>query len=394
MWSPWIPNSMMVLSPISITCSSSCLRVFSTTSSILAGWILPSLTNLCKAKRAISLLNGSNEERTIASGVSSTTRSTPVAASIARILRPSLPIIWPFISSLSNWKTVTVFSIVCSAAVLCILWMMIFLASLFAFWRASSMISCCKESALVWASCLRLSINWAFASSALSPPIFSSFLMCSSWCFSSSFLFWLMISICLFKCSLMVSFSFTCLSRVSVFWLICCSFCLILFSASAIFLFFSKASLSWSDLSWTNFSFASKSFSFLRFSALNWASLRICSACFLASSTLAAEFFEKMSLPSPSPTNAAVIPVIMGIMSCDSMCYCFYLFHFNPFEKISMDKCYEVKEKNTTGLLIWAILRKEICPKGLQFDRKQVLILHFLYPNLHFSGLKHRKARP
>ena len=43
--------------------SSICLVVLATTSSILAGWIRPSVTNLCKDKRAISLLTGSKQER-------------------------------------------------------------------------------------------------------------------------------------------------------------------------------------------------------------------------------------------------------------------------------------------------------------------------------------------
>ena len=115
---PWIPNSITVRSPISAICSSNWRRVLSTTSSIRAGCIRPSATNLCKLKRAISLLNGSNEDNKIASGVSSTIKSTPVAASMARMLRPSLPMICPFISSDSKLNTVTVFSIATSAAVL------------------------------------------------------------------------------------------------------------------------------------------------------------------------------------------------------------------------------------------------------------------------------------
>ena len=52
----------------------------------------------------------------IASGVSSTMISMPVAASSARILRPSRPIMRPFTSSLSILKTVTEFSIAASVA--------------------------------------------------------------------------------------------------------------------------------------------------------------------------------------------------------------------------------------------------------------------------------------
>ena len=50
----------------------------------------------------------------IASGVSSTIISTPVALSIAFIFRPSLPIILPFISSDSILKTDTQLSIASS----------------------------------------------------------------------------------------------------------------------------------------------------------------------------------------------------------------------------------------------------------------------------------------
>ena len=47
----------------------------------------------------------------MASGVSSTIISTPVAASIARMFLPSLPMIRPFTSSESKLKTETQFSI-------------------------------------------------------------------------------------------------------------------------------------------------------------------------------------------------------------------------------------------------------------------------------------------
>src|SRR5574344_2159098 len=94
-----------------------------------------------RARRQTSRRIGSNAEITIASGVSSTTISTPVAASRARILRPSRPIIRPFTSSFSIWKTLTEFSIAVSVATRCIVWITIFLAWAFAFSLASSMIS-------------------------------------------------------------------------------------------------------------------------------------------------------------------------------------------------------------------------------------------------------------
>ena len=61
-----------------------------------------------------------------------------MAASKARMLRPSRPMIRPLISSLSIWKTVTEFSIAVSVANRCIDCMMIFLASLLALILASS----------------------------------------------------------------------------------------------------------------------------------------------------------------------------------------------------------------------------------------------------------------
>ena len=113
---PWIPKSMAVRLPVSMISLSNCFLTFATTSSMRAGWIRPSETNWWSAKRQISRRTGSKPDITIASGVSSTTISTPVAASRARILRPSRPIILPFTSSLSMWNTLTEFSIAVSVA--------------------------------------------------------------------------------------------------------------------------------------------------------------------------------------------------------------------------------------------------------------------------------------
>ena len=52
----------------------------------------------------------------MASGVSSMIRSTPVAVSSARMLRPSRPMMRPFISSLGSGTTLTVVSLQWSAA--------------------------------------------------------------------------------------------------------------------------------------------------------------------------------------------------------------------------------------------------------------------------------------
>ena len=52
----------------------------------------------------------------MASGVSSMMRSTPVRVSMVRMLRPSRPMMRPFISSLGRGTTLTVISATWSAA--------------------------------------------------------------------------------------------------------------------------------------------------------------------------------------------------------------------------------------------------------------------------------------
>ena len=136
-----MPRSIAVRFPVSIISLSNCFFTFATTSSILAGWIRPSDTSWCRASRQISRRTGSKAEMTMASGVSSTTISTPVTASRARMFRPSRPMIRPFTSSLSIWKTLTEFSIAVSVATRCMVLMTIFFASRLALSFASSTIS-------------------------------------------------------------------------------------------------------------------------------------------------------------------------------------------------------------------------------------------------------------
>ena len=183
---PWMPRSMVVRLPVSIISSSTCFCTLATTSSIRAGWIRPSATSWCSARRAISRRTGSKAEITIASGVSSTTISTPQAASMARMLRPSRPMMRPFISSFSMWNTVTEFSMAVSVPILWMVWMTIFLASLLAVILASSIISFMYDAASVLASSLRDSTRRLLASSADSPLITSSFSRSCIWSFSSS----------------------------------------------------------------------------------------------------------------------------------------------------------------------------------------------------------------
>ena len=83
-------------------------RAFSTISSTRVGWMRPSSTSRVSAMRAISRRTGSKQASATASGVSSMIRSTPVAASSARMLRPSRPMMRPFMSSLGMGTTETV----------------------------------------------------------------------------------------------------------------------------------------------------------------------------------------------------------------------------------------------------------------------------------------------
>ena len=80
------------------TATVSSARIFS----IWAGWIRPSTIRRSRERRAISRRTGSKQEMVTDSGVSSTITSTPAACSNARILRPFLPTIRPFISSFGN----------------------------------------------------------------------------------------------------------------------------------------------------------------------------------------------------------------------------------------------------------------------------------------------------
>ncbi len=111
-----MPSSKAAASPSLRTDSSISAFTFSTTSSMRAGWMRPSAISRSMACLAISRRYGSNPDRMIAPGVSSTMRSTPVACSSARMLRPSRPMMRPFRSSLGRSTTETVVSMVCSAA--------------------------------------------------------------------------------------------------------------------------------------------------------------------------------------------------------------------------------------------------------------------------------------
>ena len=68
----------------------------------------PSATSFSRVIRAISRRTGSKDATETASGVSSTMRLTPVTASRVRMLRPSRPMIRPFMSSEGSGTTETV----------------------------------------------------------------------------------------------------------------------------------------------------------------------------------------------------------------------------------------------------------------------------------------------
>ena len=80
------------------------------------GWIRPSRTSFSSVSRPTSRRTGSKQDSSTASGVSSMIRLTPVTDSKARMLRPSRPMIRPFISSPGRCSTLTTLSAVCSLA--------------------------------------------------------------------------------------------------------------------------------------------------------------------------------------------------------------------------------------------------------------------------------------
>ena len=257
-----------------MTSSSTCFFTFATTSSIRAGWIRPSEMSWCRANRHTSRRTGSKALITMASGVSSTTISTPVAASKALILRPSRPMIRPLTSSLSIWNTVTLFSIAVSVATRWIVWMTILFASLLAVNLASSMMSLIYCWAFVRASSFNDSTRRDLASSALS-PLSSSNLSCSCLCIRSSSISRLTKAFCwLSSFSLESSSSFFLRLISSWRWLRPSSLCFSLFSTCWILELRCCTSFSSSDFLFKNFSLTSSSFFSLTTSASCSASSR------------------------------------------------------------------------------------------------------------------------
>ena len=200
MLKPITPISNAAFSPSRKIFFSTSALDFSTTSSILTGWIRPSWISFSKASFAISRRTGSKEDNTTASGVSSIIKSTPVNVSNVLIFRPSLPIILPFISSLGKETTETVDSTTCSIIQRCIVVDNIS----FAFSNASSfifasfsLINCICS----WAKlCFNCSKSIFFASSTESPEILSNSDNCFCKASSNSFSFLSISSSLLSRC--------------------------------------------------------------------------------------------------------------------------------------------------------------------------------------------------
>ena len=114
------PTFSAAASPFLSESASTSPCAFATISSMRIGWMRPSCMRRSRATRATWRRTGSNEESVTCSGVSSMSSSTPVAASRARMLRPSRPIRRPFISSLASFTCVTECSVLWSAATRCI----------------------------------------------------------------------------------------------------------------------------------------------------------------------------------------------------------------------------------------------------------------------------------
>ena len=91
-----------------------------TNSSIEAGWIRPSFTSASSADRATSRRTGSNDEIRTICGDSSISSVTPVADSNDLMLRPSRPMMRPFMSSLGSCTIVAVRSLFGLLAIRCI----------------------------------------------------------------------------------------------------------------------------------------------------------------------------------------------------------------------------------------------------------------------------------
>ncbi len=156
------------------------ILVFSTTSSMRAGWMRPSARSLRMAWRATSRRMGSKLLTTMVSGVSSTIRSQPVAFSRARMLRPSRPMMRPLRSSLGSCTELTAASLTTSEARR---WMAETMVQRAFFWASSAASSSMRRTSLE-ASMRAVYSSWLTSSSLASsrerPAMSSSLRACSS----------------------------------------------------------------------------------------------------------------------------------------------------------------------------------------------------------------------
>ncbi len=160
-----MPSPVTASSPARRQISSISALPRSYASSMRCGWIRPSLTRRSSVRRPISRRTGSKHERSTASGVSSMIRLTPVTDSKARMLRPSRPMILPFISSPGRCITETTDSLVCSTATRWMASVTIFRARLSASDLAVASMSLIDSAAsrLAWFSIVATSSDFAWS---------------------------------------------------------------------------------------------------------------------------------------------------------------------------------------------------------------------------------------
>ena len=193
-----------------ISFASSCFAC-SMYSSMRPGWMRPSFTSFSSAMRAICRRIREKLESVMVCGVSSIMISTPVSVSSVRILRPSFPMMRPFMSSEGRGTVVVVLSDTTDIAQRCIASAITERALNWTSSKDSCSAFFMRESMSSFASRSTLSRRTRFASSFVRPAIFSSFASCSS---LTRWISPLIVSSCVAR-----SWSFCCLSwRSRSFW--------------------------------------------------------------------------------------------------------------------------------------------------------------------------------
>jgi hypothetical protein len=139
--------------------------------SMRCGWMPAVETSFSSVSRPTSRRTGSKQESSTGLGVSSMIRLTPVTDSNARMLRPSRPMIRPFISSAGRCSTLTTLSAVCSLATRWIASTTTARARVSAVARASFSMSRTSSAASRLACASIESISSVRAASAVSPAM-------------------------------------------------------------------------------------------------------------------------------------------------------------------------------------------------------------------------------